>query len=89
MAQTINSQTFLRGDPYTEVVDITLNGTGGVGTWTSKLAKPKAAVVTKIGDATPTAETFAVNISGRIITVYSSSDTSTSRVFVIVQGYQW
>jgi len=89
MAQTINSQTFLRGDPYTEVVDITLNGTGGVGTWKSKLAKPKAAIVTLIGAATPTAETFAVTISGRDITVYSSNNTSTSRVFVIVKGYQW
>jgi hypothetical protein len=87
MAQTINSQQLLRGDLYTELVDITLNSTGGVGTWKSKLSKPLAATVTKYGVATPTQETFCVGFSGRTVTVYSSSATSSSRVYVVVKGY--
>jgi hypothetical protein len=89
MAQTINSQQLIRGDLYTEVVDISLDSTGGVGTWKSKLVKPLAATVSKISAATPTAETFGVSIVGRDITVYSSSATSSSRIFVVVKGYRY
>ncbi len=89
MAQTINSQQLLRGDLYTEVVDVTLNTTGGVATWKTKLTKPLGASVVLKGSATPSAETFCVDITGRTITVYSSSNTSGSRVFVIVKGYRY
>ena len=87
--QTIHSQTLLRGDLYTELVDITLDADTGSGTWKSKLVKPLAAFVQLQGAATPTTETFAVSISGRTITVYSDGATSGSRVFVVVRGYRY
>ena len=87
--QTIHSQSMLRGDLYTEVVDITLDADTGSGTWKTKLVKPLGASVVLNKTSTPSAETFAVSISGRTIVVYSSSATSASRVFVIVKGYRY
>jgi len=85
---TINSQSFLRGDPFTEVLDITLSGGSGV-SFKSKLAKPLAVSVLIKATSAPSAQTFAASISGRTVTLYSSSSSTTSRVYVIVKGYQF
>ena len=87
--QTIHSQSLLRGELYTEVVDVTLDADTGSATWKTKLTKALGASVTLKGTTNPSAETFAVSISGRTIVVYSSSATSASRVFVIVKGYRY
>lgn len=85
---TINSQQLLRGDLYTEVLDVTLSGGSGV-SFKSKLTKPLGATVTIKKTSAPSAETFAANISGRTVTLYSSNASSTSRLYVIVKGYRY